>query len=82
MQRDQVKLVLRADACGEGWVDPDLDGSLACRNDRGWKRVLKAAGLRKHESDRIGKKWRRIHQAIRETGGCFYPPSLFDGLPS
>ncbi len=82
MRRDEVKLVLRADACGEGWVDPDLGGSLASRNDRGWERVLKAAAVRKRDSARIGEKWRKIHQAVRENGGCFYPPSIFDFLPS
>ncbi len=82
MQRDEVKLVLRADTCGEGWVDPDLSGSLASRNDRGWKRVLEAAAVSQRESDGIGEKWRQIHHAVRQSGGCFYPPSIFDGLPS
>jgi hypothetical protein len=78
MWRDLVKLVLRADACGEGWVDPALGRSLDSRNDRGWKKVLKAASLRKRESNGIGEKWRLIHQAVRQTGGCFYPPCIFD----
>lgn len=81
MQRDEVTLVLRTDACGEGWVDPDLDGSLAGRNDRGWRRFLEAAGARKGESCGIAEKWRQIHQAVAQRGGCFYSPSVFDGLP-
>lgn len=73
-------MILYAEASGEGWMDPNLGSPIEQRNDRGWGRMLKVTGIPGGMCDENREKWRRIHEAVRQAGGCFYPPSVFDPL--
>ena len=80
VRTDMTRLILYAEASGEGWVDPELESPLDCRNDRGWKSRLEGAGIPHGSCDKNRERWLRIHEAIRQAGGCFFPPSVFDPL--
>lgn len=81
MLRDDLdRLILIAEACGDGWVDPGLNDELSERNDRGWFRMLKRVGALPTEVGKNRERWEKIHQAVRRAGGHFYSPALFDTL--
>lgn len=78
VQRDLARLVHYVDIRGDGWIAPKLDSSISDRDDRGWESLeRKASRTRKLGADGVRKRWQIIHQAIREHGSRFYPPSLF-----
>lgn len=78
-EADLRTLTLFAEATGEGWRDPKLHSPLPTRDDRGWAQMLVEMGVASAAwpAGRNAEKWRRIHEAIRRDGGCFYPPGLF-----
>jgi hypothetical protein len=78
---DVQRLILCAESSGEGWLDPDLGQPLDRRNDRGWERLLEAAGISPTNwGDQSRERWQRIHREVERCGGCFYPPNLFRTL--
>ena len=78
VEDDREKLLGHLEACGEGWIDPHLERVVG-RNDRGWERMLTAAAIPRGRGENR-EKWRRIHEAVKQAGGCFCPPTIFDQM--
>jgi len=78
---DMEKLFIYVDASGERWEYANVATSLKDRpwEDRPWDKMLAAAGIAS-QRDANREKWRRIHEVVRQTGGYFCPPTIFDQL--
>ncbi len=78
VQSDTRILLLFAEGSGELWICPELDRSVGERCDRGWAHLLETAGVMSgSRGGESRERWQRIHEAIRQAAGCFYPPTLF-----
>ena len=80
VRTDVERLIICSEATGEGWVDPELGRPFDRRNDRGWENLMTSRGIPLVRCDENRERWQRIHEAIRQTGGGFYPPTVFDPL--
>ena len=78
-EADLERLILYAEATKDAWLVPNLGEPLETRNDRGWRRMLQSAPRGGHDG---GELWKHIHETIKDSGGSFYPPDLFEVLPT
>ncbi len=78
LEKDLNTLLLIAEESREGWIDP-AGGTHPGkqRNDRGWARMLKEAGVPCGGAGTNRERWERIHKAVRRAGGRFYSQDLF-----
>ena len=78
---DLERMLLFVETSGDQWVDPEMEKPTDARNDRGWKSMLDSAGIGRFGSDGdVRQRWKCIHEAIRQTGGHFYAPTIFSPL--
>lgn len=78
-EADLERLILYAEATKDAWLVPNLGEPLETRNDRGWRRMLQSAPRGRRDG---GEFWKHIHETIKDAGGSFYPPDLFEALPA
>lgn len=76
-QADLRKLLIFAEQSKEPWILPDLDSSFEVDQRSAWVRLLKAHNIAVAQRDGNRLRWQKIHEALRQAEGIFYPRRLF-----